>query len=243
MSGGNIPRNSAVYFDIPSQFVSGATNYCLENIPIPQSVDGTDCLENDNVSCWLVIGVKAADDEQDQQSMSDYNCVCSGGSTESGMSSLLSTVAGQNSYLVDSCGLTSTNDWGTSCQDVNPATDLSNAFAEIAICPNTVKNAVNNLNNCGYCSGGQAPALKIGIEWTNNKQVDCLDDPFNANSGGDTGNDKKLSTGALIGIVVAPAVLISVVIVLCMSSCEKRNNEDNDSKATEGDADVEGNQS
>jgi hypothetical protein len=167
--GGEVYDFSPVFFDIPSDFVTGDAMYCLENITIPSRVGWNEC--NESQQCWLTVGLHAKDDQNDEEiatsSCTDsegvtsdcYACFCTGLSMSSGSS---------EHTLSAECGLRDDSEWGSiTCTDVakgryenlvdNVRIASNSSTVHISICPETS-------SSCNVCQGGLHPSVKVSID-------------------------------------------------------------------------------
>jgi hypothetical protein len=205
--GGNAPDNTPVFFDIPSDFVSGEVVYCLENITIPNYVGLNKC--EDSQRCWLAVGLHAGQNNDAsatqacRNSQGDtkdcYECACTGMSMKSGSS---------EQVLSNGCGLRTDSRWGASCMDVTngrvnwdgDGRVLSNSSTvHVYICPEATA-------YCNVCQGGLHPSFRVGVQWISDLEEQCFSHPFENNS------PMGLSTSSIIGIVVGSAILVAVFI-------------------------------
>lgn len=208
--GGDIPSNTAVYFEFPSTFVEGGVLYCLKDIAIPNTVGNKPC--GDSEECWLAVGNRASR-EMRGVSAAQYGCLCSG--TDMKNPSTLSTTEN----VSDVCGLQNEDSWGVSCHDAtNGQAYLSNdegssataskfASAYISIC-----SAVSS--NCGVCQdgGGLHPSFVVGIQWVSNLQDQCMSNPFASYVDYcSTG----LTVASIVGIAIGGVLFIAAVGGLC----------------------------
>lgn len=161
LAGGDLESPVPVYFDMPA--VAGTTYFCLDHIPIPDSVDGVNCSDPTLDNCFLATGLR--------NDLERNDCTCSGTSFAAGDYS--------RDALRNSCGF-GNNRWGMSCPDVmngrrsivNDTLVLSDsAVFRVAVCP-------ERADRCNECFGESKP-FQVGIMWITNVQTQCLGDtPF-----------------------------------------------------------------
>ena len=218
LAGGDLEDADPVYFDIDGGFsVNGEVTFCLENIKIPDSVDGKPCdSTGSSGNCMLALGKKSKASESEKEycddlfgnSASCFACMCGG--TDMSTGSL-------NETTWSGCGMQSTDRWALTCQDVTNGRlvgfDYTNgeegqvvysdfATAHISICP-------DSFSRCSFCGGGVMPSFRIGVQWISNLEEQCFDHPF-----GQGKDDDGLGYGAIVGISVGVAVLIGAIFVV-----------------------------
>eukprot|EP00584_Thalassiosira_punctigera_P007942 CAMPEP_0172537028 /NCGR_PEP_ID=MMETSP1067-20121228/8726_1 /TAXON_ID=265564 ORGANISM="Thalassiosira punctigera, Strain Tpunct2005C2" /NCGR_SAMPLE_ID=MMETSP1067 /ASSEMBLY_ACC=CAM_ASM_000444 /LENGTH=283 /DNA_ID=CAMNT_0013322251 /DNA_START=93 /DNA_END=943 /DNA_ORIENTATION=- len=182
--GGDIDSDVVVYFNIPGMQISSGypqVKLCIEDLPIPSSVGGTQCDGGDALgwnNCWLIIATHTGsnlspEDTQNCQSEDEYRgtapcyeCTCMGSYFGGGSVPDGSYVS---DTLKDSCGLSSQHHWGVSCPDVMngrrippfDGVNLSNySTVQINICDEAT-------DGCSICQGGYQPAFEVGLQWVN----------------------------------------------------------------------------
>ncbi|KAG7353249.1 hypothetical protein IV203_009298 [Nitzschia inconspicua] len=178
LKGDDVQKNSPLVFNVPSQYVNGTATYCLEEIPIPHSVDGRTCLDDDNTetSCWLVVNTYVVEDgsfslcdDNKEECTGGYGCVCAGGWTRDNRPfSAVSLGDGLWSWSTGGCVSSKLNEWTTTCIAAHQGLNLTVTGALITVCPE-----IPDMDVCGNCSEGMAPGLGIGIAWTNDQLTGC----------------------------------------------------------------------
>jgi len=214
--GGNVPDDVAVYFDFPPTISthvigdSGPKIFCLEDIQIPKSVGGKDCVDHD--ACQMAVGIRVSpgDDQKGGGALlsDDYGCICTGFSVHP-------DDPFDDTYT-SGCGLADEERWGVTCSgdtamteqryyyDSNGTRVVSNSStAYISLCP-------PNNDLCGVCGSGRGrremPRFLAGVQWVSNVKNGCFDDPFG------TFRDyyrfhTGLSTGAVISLTAAGIII------------------------------------
>lgn len=217
-NGGDISNDIAVFFDFPHMDVPpGGLIFCLDNITIPDTVGGNPCDGYDE--CFLAVGFKTAEDDEENTPLSKYNCLCSGASFDPEGPFLENSVSA-------SCGLAEPDEWGLACPDtsngrfhfnedgVKLVSNISSAY--FSICPESQ----NRCDSCGI-NGNKHPSFVAGLQWISKLQEQCFYDPFA------TYEDyvpNKLSTGAIVGISVGSVLFVVAAIagLLYYAGCRKQ---------------------
>ncbi|KAG7367285.1 hypothetical protein IV203_029956 [Nitzschia inconspicua] len=179
LKGDVVHNNGPLIFNVPSQYVNDTATYCLEEIPIPHSVDGRTCLDDDDTetSCWLVVNTYVVEDgffslcdDNKEECTGGYGCVCAGGwMRDDRPFSAVSFGDGPIvAYPHNSCVSSKLNEWTTTCIAAYQGLNLTVTGALITVCPN-----IPHMDICGNCSEGMAPGLGIGITWTNDQLTGC----------------------------------------------------------------------
>jgi hypothetical protein len=173
-AGGDIVDTTPLFINVPRMsIVEGnveTNTLCLEDIPIPNSIKGVKCINNDDPTnssnpadfwnnCFLAMGIHAEDDDQTEQCAGNngdigpcYNCVCSGSEFGTGQ---------PNRTVVSGCGISYEDNWAIGCDDVQNGRGYdfiggsSNYFSfQVSVCP-------VSSNNCGLCRGGSQAPFKV----------------------------------------------------------------------------------
>lgn len=152
VAGGN-QTGAPIFFDIPR--TQTPYKLCLENILLPTFIGDTACPFGVPDACYIMIGKHAEPNSQTANSdcasgdnlVPCYSCSCTG--------SVIPPV-NSSEIPVNSCGISNTDDWATSCPSVSNLRENSTTTMslEISSCP-------TGFQDCNYCAGGSQEPLRV----------------------------------------------------------------------------------
>ena len=205
LAGGDIVDTSPVFIDVPRLDIQSfrTTVLCLQDIPIPTSINGVNCLGNTDPSgpptkfwnnCYLSVGRKPLPDNSmgfcEDNIPQCYDCTCSGTHFGSGQ---------PNRTVVNSCG-NAINDYAVSCPDVQNgrgfnATGGPSEFAAVHISACPVFSSRGNV-----CRGGSQAPFRVALQWVIDFETQCSDRPFNSGS-------QAIQSAVVVGMFLIALVL------------------------------------